>query len=67
VSLPKVFVFAYMPPRLRTILVLVFLAGCIAGFAIAAAVGLVRVRCRADASKSTRIVAAGLIAASVQP
>jgi hypothetical protein len=38
-----------MPPRLRlfvrrTILVLVFLAGCIAGLAIAAAVGLVRMR-----------------------
>jgi hypothetical protein len=38
-----------MPPRFRlfvrrTILVLVFLAGCIAGLAIAAAVGLVRVR-----------------------
>jgi hypothetical protein len=36
-----------MPPRLRliarrTILVLVFLAGCIAGLAIAAAVGLVQ-------------------------
>jgi hypothetical protein len=38
-----------MPPRLRlivrrTILALAFLAGCIAGLAIAAAVGLVRVR-----------------------
>jgi hypothetical protein len=49
VSLPKNFLFVYMPPRLRlivgrTILVLVFLAGCIAGLAIAAVIGLVRVR-----------------------
>jgi hypothetical protein len=46
VSLPKIFLFAYMPPRLRLIvrrpiLVLVFLAGCIAGLAIAALTGLV--------------------------